>query len=157
MSMMDKKITLRSVVTKIRNKSLQDHDGNIHDHVLEIFETLTEYERIVFIEDIVNMVTIAETRKSYEKSLIKYSDRKEDIPINSRKEDLGIIDLEKTLELENGRALINLKDWLIKAVVLSILVFLILAGICTIALQQGFELPSYLVYFKELYLILNSK
>lgn len=103
------------------------------------------------------MVTIAETRKSYEKSLIKYSDRKEDIPINSRKEDLGIIDLEKTLELENGRALINLKDWLIKAVVLSILVFLILAGICTIALQQGFELPSYLVYFKELYLIINSK
>ena len=69
---MDKKITLRSVVAKIRDKSLQDHEGNIHDHALDIFSNLSDKEKLVFIEDVVNIFSIAEVRKQHDKSSTIY-------------------------------------------------------------------------------------
>lgn len=153
----NKRISIKTVVSKIKQESLQNYEGNIHDHVLDIFDSLSQQEKIVFIEDVINMYSIAETRSSYEKSSIKYTNRIEDGEIINRKEDYGITEIKKTLEIENGKALIGLKDWIVKAVVISLLSFLILAGICMIALEHGLELPSSLVYFKELYYIVNPK
>lgn len=152
----NKRITIKSVVVKIKDQSLQDYEGNIHDHVLEIFNSLPDQEKIVFIEDVINMFSIAETRYQYSKSSISYNDGKEDKILINRKEDYGI-ENKKTLELENGLALIKLKDWAIKVTLISSLGFLALTLICIMVLQQGMNLPPYLSYIKELYNIVNPK
>lgn len=152
----NKRITIKSVVVKIKDRSLQDYEGNIHDHVLEIFNSLPDQEKIVFIEDVINMFSIAETRYQYSKSSISYNDGKENKILINRKEDYGI-ENKKTLELENGLALIKLKDWAIKVTLISSLGFLALTLICIMVLQQGMNLPPYLSYIKELYNIVNPK
>lgn len=67
------------------------------------------------------------------------------------------VDTKKTLELENGLALIKLKDWAIKTAFISALCFLALTLVCIMVLEEGLNLPSYLSYIKELYIIINPK
>lgn len=150
------KISINSVVTKIKEQSLQEYDGDIHNHVLELFNELTDKEKIVFIEDVINLFSIAENRAQHIKSSTVYNNRLEDQVVLNRKEDYGV-DTKKTLELENGLALIKLKDWAIKTAFISALCFLALTLVCIMVLEEGLNLPSYLSYIKELYIIINPK
>lgn len=155
MSILNKKITLKSVVTKIRNKSLQDHDGNIHDHAVDIFSTLTNEEKVVFIEDIVNIFSISESRNQHANSIIRYNKNQQRINTDIERRENFEIDLQQSLEYKNGASLIDIKNFITKCVVIFVLLFLFTAGICIIYLDRGESIPSWLDFISKFYKLLS--
>lgn len=155
MSILNKKITLKSVVTKIRNKSLQYHDGNIHDHAVDIFSTLTNEEKVVFIEDIVNIFSISESRNQHANSIIRYNKNQQRINTDIERRENFEIDLQQSLEYKNGASLIDIKNFITKCVVIFVLLFLFTAGISIIYLDRGVSIPSWLDYINKFYKLLS--
>lgn len=155
MSVLNKKITLRSVVMKIRNKSLQEYDGNIHDHAIELFSNLSNEEKIVFIEDIVNLFSIAEFRNQHENSTAKYTNRKNGYKFNERRENFEL-DIKESLEYKNASSLIDMKNFVTKSIVISILAFIFIAGICLVYIEKGISLPDSLDFIRHFYLLLKT-
>lgn len=155
MNVLNKKITLRSIVTKIRNKSLQDYDGNIHDHAIEIFSTLSDEEKIIFIEDIVNIFSISESRNQHANSITKYDNNQQKDNLYRERRENFEIDLQQSLEYKNGASLIDIKNFITKCVVIFVLLFLFTAGICIIYLDRGESIPSWLDFISKFYKLLS--
>lgn len=132
---------------KIRNKSLQEYNGNIHDHAIELFSNLSEQEKIVFIEDIVNLFSIAEFRNQHENSTVKYTNRKNGYKFNERRENL---------EYKNASSLIDMKNFVTKSIVISILAFIFTAGIYLVYIEKGISLPDSLDFIRHFYLLLKT-
>ncbi len=154
MSMMEKKITLRSVVTKIRDKSLKDHEGNIHDHALDIFSSLSEKEKIIFIEDVVNIFSISESRNQHEKSYTTYNKNTTHSRFEERRENFEL-DIKESLEYKNSSSLIDIKNFATKALIVTILIGLLTFFICILFLENDVKLPSGLDFIIPLYKLLK--
>ena len=154
MSIMDKKITLRSVVAKIRDKSLQDHEGNIHDHALDIFSNLSDKEKLVFIEDVVNIFSIAEVRKQHDKSSTIYI--KDDVlnKFKERRENFEL-DIKDSLEYKNSSSLIDIKNFATKSLIVTILIGLFTFFVCILFIENNVKLPASLDFIVSLYKLLK--
>ena len=151
---MDKKITLRSVVAKIRDKSLQDHEGNIHDHALDIFSNLSDKEKLVFIEDVVNIFSIAEVRKQHDKSSTIYI--KDDVlnKFKERRENFEL-DIKDSLEYKNSSSLIDIKNFATKSLIVTILIGLFTFFVCILFIENNVKLPASLDFIVSLYKLLK--
>lgn len=152
MGMINKKITLRSIVTKIRNKSLQDYDDNIHDHALVIFSSLSDEEKVVFIEDVVNIFSISEFRKQYEKSPTEYKNK--DNRYKEKRENFEV-EIQQSLEYKNASSLIDIKNFSTKVLIIAIAIFLFTFAICVVYIENGVKLPDGIEFIKQMYNLLK--
>lgn len=145
--MIEKQITVVSIIKKIRTISDEKYEGKVYDNIMPIFNKLTTEEKRLLLKGLMNICFILEDKilipsESLDEVKTMVNDNKNTIQSEI-----------ENIEQFNQRELIRLKTWLVKAIITATIGSFILFSMTVIVF--GNEKGTVLTMFENLIKLLK--
>lgn len=120
------KVSLASVILKIRTIANDHYHGKVYDNILPIFNQLTTVEKRILLRGLMGICFIVEDKILAETETVRDIKHQVETTVK-RSVDDKTSETEEKLEIENQKQLISMKGWMFKLVSFGIIGFLLLA------------------------------
>lgn len=145
--MIEKQITVVSIIKKIKTISDEKYEGKVYDNIMPIFNKLTTEEKRLLLKGLMNICFILEDKilipsESLDEVKTMVNDNKNTIQSEI-----------ENIEQFNQRELIRLKTWLVKAIITATIGSFILFSMTVIVF--GNEKGTVLTMFENLIKLLK--